>query len=197
MRATSSSSAISRLSRSASALTVASISFFCSSLSLSQRFSSACTKPFTPVSGERISWATVATRSERSRSSRARPRPERSVTATRSTGSLVVGRWIRAVTSTSCPLGSVQACSGTPVRVESPRYGALWRAPGVAVLVLEQQHRLERGADVAAAEHRAGGAVQLDDDAVAVGDHHPVGQCVEDPQFTHARNLSRGSPRAR
>ena len=68
--------------------------------------------------------------------------------------------------------------------------------PGVAVLVLEQQHRLQRGADVAAAEHRAGGAVQLDDDAAAVGDHHAVGQCVEDPQFAHARNVSRCDPGA-
>ena len=81
MRATSSSSAISRLSRSESAWTVVSISFFCSSLSLSHRLSIACTKPLTPVSGERSSWATVATRSERSRSSRARPRPLRRLTA--------------------------------------------------------------------------------------------------------------------
>ena len=51
IRATSSSSAISRLSRSESEWTVVSISFFWSSLSLSQRFSSAWTKPLTP--GER------------------------------------------------------------------------------------------------------------------------------------------------
>ena len=72
-------------SRSASALTVSSISFFWSSLSLSHLDSSVATKPLTPVSGERSSWATVATRSERSRSSRSRaagraqrrPRPGR------------------------------------------------------------------------------------------------------------------------
>ena len=51
IRATSSSSAISRLSRSLSAETVSSISFFWSSLSRSQRLSSAWTKPLTPVSG--------------------------------------------------------------------------------------------------------------------------------------------------
>ena len=73
---------ISRLSRSASAWTVVSISSFCSSLSRVQRLSIAWTKPFTPVSGDRSSWATAATRSDRSRSSRARPRPERTETAT-------------------------------------------------------------------------------------------------------------------
>ena len=61
---------ISRLSRSASAWTVVSISSFCSSLSWSQRLSMAWTKPFTPVSGDRSSWATAATRSDRSRSRR-------------------------------------------------------------------------------------------------------------------------------
>ena len=86
MRATSSSSAISRVSRSASALTVSSIIFFWSSLSLSHLDSSVATKPLTPVSGERSSWATVATRSERSRSSRSRARAERSDTATCRTG---------------------------------------------------------------------------------------------------------------
>ena len=109
-----------RLSRSESEWTVVSISFFCSSLSLSHRFSIACTKPLTPVSGERSSWATVATRSERSRSRRARPRPERMLIATRSTGRSVAGRWMRAATSTSLPSGRVQDCSGTPVRVVSP-----------------------------------------------------------------------------
>jgi hypothetical protein len=118
IRATSSSSAISRLNRSASEWTVVSISFFWSSLSLSQRLISAWTKPLTPVSGERSSWATVATRSDRSRSSRARPRPERSVTAI-----WVISRpsrWMRAATSTSLPSGRSQDCSGTPVRVCSP-----------------------------------------------------------------------------
>ena len=125
IRATSSSSAISRASRSLSAETVSSISFFWSSLSLSHRFSSAVTKPFTPVSGERSSWATVATRSERSRSSRARPRPDRSVIATRSTGCASEGRCSLAETSTSVPSGSSQVCSGTAVRVARPSYGEL------------------------------------------------------------------------
>ncbi len=125
MRATSSSSAINRLSRSESELTVVSISFFWSSLSLSHRLSRACTKPFTPVSGERSSWATVATRSERSRSRRARPRPERRVIATRSTGSLRAVRWMRAETRTSLPSGSSHGCSGTAVRVASPWKGEL------------------------------------------------------------------------
>ncbi len=140
MRATSSSSAISRLSRSASALTVCSISFFWSSLSLSQRLRSACTKPLTPVSGERSSWATVATRSERSRSSRARPRPDRSVTARPVTGPPGPARSTRAATSTSVPSGSSHDCSGMPVRVEQADVRGVAGAPVLAVLVLEPQH---------------------------------------------------------
>ena len=49
MRATSSSSVISRESRSESEYTVVSISFFCSSLSRSHLLSRVPTKPFTPV----------------------------------------------------------------------------------------------------------------------------------------------------
>ena len=125
-RATSSSSVISRLSRSASAWTVVSMSSFCSSLSRVQRLSIACTKPLTPVSGERSSWATAATRSERSRSRRARPRPERTDTATPIAGPSGASRWIRAVTRHSLPSGSTHDCSGTPVRVRGPSYGALY-----------------------------------------------------------------------
>ena len=62
----------------------------------------------------------MATRSERSRSSRSRPRPERMVTATSETGWSSAGRWILAATSTSSPFGSSQDCSGTAVRVGSP-----------------------------------------------------------------------------
>ena len=115
-----------RASRSASALTVVSISLRCSSLSLSQRLSSAWTKPLTPVSGERSSWATVATRSERSRSSRARPRPLRmpdgDADDRRRAGR---SRTRRAVVSTSSPTALSQDCSGTPVRVEMLSKGRL------------------------------------------------------------------------
>ena len=120
IRATSSSSAISRVSRSASTLTVSSIIFFWSSLSLSHLDSSVATKPLTPVSGERSSWATVATRSERSRSSRSRARAERIDTATRDTGCLGLSRRMRAVMSTSVPSERYQACSVRWVRVDSP-----------------------------------------------------------------------------
>ena len=125
-RATSSSSVISRLSRSASAWTVVSISSFCSSLRRVQRLSIAWTKPFTPVSGDRSSWATAATRSDRSRSRRARPRPERTETATAVGGPSGSSRRIRAVTRHSLPSGSTHDCSGTPVRVLGPWNGALY-----------------------------------------------------------------------
>ena len=125
-RATSRSSVISRLSRSASAWTVVSISSFCSSLRRVQRLSIAWTKPFTPVSGDRSSWATAATRSDRSRSRRARPRPERTETATPVGGPSGSSRMIRAVTRHSLPSGSTHDCSGTPVRVLGPSNGALY-----------------------------------------------------------------------
>ena len=124
-RATSSSSVISRLSRSASAWTVVSMSSFCSSLSRVQRLSIAWTKPLTPVSGDRSSWATAATRSDRSRSRRARPRPERTDMATPVGGPSGRSRRIRAVTRHSLPSGSTQDCSGTPVRVRGPSNGKL------------------------------------------------------------------------
>ncbi len=122
-RATSRSSVISRPSRSASLLTVASISFFCSSLNDSQRLISVVTNPRTPVSGERSSCATVATRSERSRSSRSRPRAERSTTPTRLTGPPRPARTSRPVTSTSSPFGRIHDCSVNETRLASPSYG--------------------------------------------------------------------------
>ena len=120
MRATSRSSAISRVSRSASAFTVSSIIFFWSSLSLSHLDSRVATKPFTPVSGDRSSWATVATRSERSRSRRSRARAERTDTATCRTGAPGASRTIRAVTSSSVPSERYHACSVSWLRVERP-----------------------------------------------------------------------------
>ena len=55
----SSSSVISRVTRSASASTVSSISRFWSSVNRSHLASSVAVKPLTLVSGERSSWATV------------------------------------------------------------------------------------------------------------------------------------------
>ena len=60
IREMSSSSAISRVTRSASASTVSSISRFWSSVNRSHLASSVAVKPLTEVSGERSSWATVA-----------------------------------------------------------------------------------------------------------------------------------------
>ena len=80
IRDTSSSSVISRVTRSASALTVSSITRFWSSVNRVHLASSVAVKPLTLVSGERSSWATVETRSARLRSSRARCCAPRSVT---------------------------------------------------------------------------------------------------------------------
>ena len=128
---------ISRDSRSASVPTVVSISFFCSSLSRSHLLSSVVTNPFTPVSGERNSWATVATRSERSRSSRSRPRADRSTSATWSTRCRCRPVQPRASTSTSVPSGSSQDCSGMPVRRREPGVGLVHGAPVAGLLVLQ------------------------------------------------------------
>ena len=71
------------MTRSASALTVASISSFCSSVKRSHFASSVAVNPLTLVSGERNSWATVLTRSARLRSSRSRDSVPRRLTTTR------------------------------------------------------------------------------------------------------------------
>ncbi len=69
---TSSSSVISLVTRSASALTVSSMTRFWSSVNRYHLASSVAVNPLTLVSGERSSCATVETRSARLRSSRAR-----------------------------------------------------------------------------------------------------------------------------
>ena len=63
---------MSRVTRSASALTVSSITRFWSSVNRVHLASSVAVKPFTLVSGDRSSWATVETRSARLRSRRTR-----------------------------------------------------------------------------------------------------------------------------
>ena len=68
---------MSRVTRSASALTVSSMTRFWSSVNLVHLASSVAVKPFTLVSGERSSCATVVTRSAWLRSSRARCWPPR------------------------------------------------------------------------------------------------------------------------
>ena len=178
MRATSRSSAISRASRSASALTVSSISLRWSSLSLSQRLSSAWTKPLTPVSGERSSWATVATRSDRSRSSRARPRPLRSPTAMPTTGPSGSLRTSLAVVSTSSPDALSHDCSGTPRHDRDAVEGPVHGEPGATVLVEQPEHVGQRQVDGAVrvdAEQRGGLGVEDRDDAVPGGAEDPVG----------------------
>ena len=80
---TSSSSVISLVTRSASALTVSSMTRFWSSVNLGHLASSVAVNPFTLVSGERSSWATVETRSARLRSSRIRCSVPRRVIAIR------------------------------------------------------------------------------------------------------------------
>ncbi len=71
------------MTRSASALTAASIARFCGSASRSHLASSVEVKPLTVVSGERISCATVETRSAWSRSARRRARVSRNATTSR------------------------------------------------------------------------------------------------------------------
>ena len=82
----SSSSAISRVTRSASESTVSSISRFWSSVNRSHLLSRVAVKPLTLVSGERSSCATVAISSACARSVRRRASVPRSATTTRRTG---------------------------------------------------------------------------------------------------------------
>ena len=181
-RATSRSSVISRLSRSASAWTVVSISSFCSSLSRVQRLSMAWTKPFTPVSGDRSSWATAATRSDRSRSRRARPRPERTETATPVGGPSGSSRRIRAVTRHSLPSGSTHDCSGTPVRVLRPLERRVVLQPGTSVVAGQREHVDELRPDhlrAVDAEQLLRGPVDQHHGLVAVEDDDAVGQDVD------------------
>ena len=83
---TSSSSVISRVTRSASALTVSSMTRFWSSVNRLHLASSVAVNPLTEVSGERSSCATVETSSARLRSSRARCCAPRRVMTRRRTG---------------------------------------------------------------------------------------------------------------
>ena len=182
MRATSSSSVISRDSRSESACTVVSISFFCSSLSRSHLLSSVETKPLTPVSGERSSWATVATRSDRSRSSRARPRPERITSATLSTGPKRTGRLIRPVTSTSVPSEVSHDCSVRPTRLPRPSYGVLVAYQSQLSLSWSAiTSREVAPGDRGRPRRRRACLVDDGDGAVGVRDDDSVGQSVEQP----------------
>ena len=86
MRPMSSSSVISRVTRSASASTVSSMRRFWASVNRSHLASSVAVNPLTLVSGERSSWATLATSSARLISSRSRARVSRRPTTTRRTG---------------------------------------------------------------------------------------------------------------
>ncbi len=77
---------MSRVTRSASASTVSSISRFWSSVNRSHFASRVAVKPLTEVRGERSSWATVAISSAWLRSVRRRASVPRSWTTTRTTG---------------------------------------------------------------------------------------------------------------
>ena len=178
MRATSRSSAISRASRSASALTVVSISLRWSSLSLSQRLSSACTKPFTPVSGERSSWATVATRSERSRSRRARPRPLRRPTAMPTTGASGLVADQRGGGEHLLAGGVEPRLLGHAADDRDAVEGPVDVEPGAPVLVEQPQHVGQRQPErLLRVDPEQRGALRVEDgdDAVAGGTEDPVG----------------------
>ena len=153
MRETSSSSVISRVTRSASASIVSSISRFCSSVNRSQRRSRVEVKPFTEVSGERSSWATVEMTAAWSASARRRYAVSRSRSTTRfdrpgrgpAAGSV-------AVTSTSRPSWrSMSSFSRWPVRVAARSTGRCTAHHDAPSRVLQ----VDRLADVAADELRA------------------------------------------
>ena len=121
----SSSSVISRVTRSASALTVSSISRFWSSLKRSHLASRVAVKPLTLVSGERSSWATVETSSARLSSSRARCRvPRMRHDAPGGPGRAARRGRSATVTSTSWPPGRSRLRSGWPVTLRRPSYGS-------------------------------------------------------------------------
>ena len=124
IRETSSSSLISRVTRSASALTVASMTFFCSSLNRSHLASSVAVKPFTLVSGERSSCATVETRSARLRSCRSRASGVAQAHDQADDPALVadVARGDQQLAHLACPV-SISRRSGWPVRVDRPVNG--------------------------------------------------------------------------
>ena len=178
MRATSSSSAISRLSRSESALTVWSISFFWSSLSLSQRLSSACTDPLTPGSGERSSWATVATKVgplpvEAGPAPAGADRDRDLVDRTGRAPDARCGRR-RAPRSPSGPATTAPA----PRCAWPARVGPVVAHPGVVVLVPERQHLGHRPAHPASGAPSIRTAIARDHrhPPVRAGEHHAVGQ---------------------
>ena len=126
MRETSSSSVISRVTRSASASMVSIISRFWSSVKRSHRRSSVEEKPFTDVSGDRSSWATVEMTAAFSASARRRYAASRIRMLTRLTGWLRPGRRYFAVTRTSRPLlRSMSSFSRWPVRIRSPPQGSV------------------------------------------------------------------------
>ena len=117
---------MSRVTRSASAFTVSSMIFFCSSVNLSHLASSVAVNPLTLVSGERSSWATVETRSARLRSARSRASVSRKATTSRT--NLPPSRTYRQVASTSrSPAGraSTRRCSGLRVTPGIARSRAL------------------------------------------------------------------------
>ena len=87
IREASSSSVISRVTRSASASIVSSMRRFWSSVNRSQLRSRVEENPLTPVSGERSSWATVVSRAALSASARRRPSASRRPSTTARTGS--------------------------------------------------------------------------------------------------------------
>ena len=182
MRAASSSSVMSRLRRSASASTVSSMNWRCSSENFSHLVSSVEVNPLMPVSGDRSSCATVATRSERSRSRWLRIRALRTLTTTRRTGPAGRSRTRDAVMRYSLPLGDHQACSEIRLRVAMPSYGARGVVPGVAVEVVERHGFAEVHADhlvALGARHHPDPLVDVLDRPVRTGNDDAVREVVE------------------
>ena len=143
----------------------------------------ACTNPLTPVSGERSSWATAATRSDRSRSRRARPRPERTETATPVAGpSGVVAVDPRRDQRPRCRRAAPRTARGRPVRVAQPAERRVVLQPSVRPSLLVSENTSANCAPSTFArvdaEQQLGRPVDQLDGAVAVEDHHAVGRAA-------------------
>lgn len=116
---------MSRVTRSASASTVSSISRFWSSVNLSHLARRVAVKPLTEVSGDLSSWATVAISSAWLRSVRRRASVSRRATTTRWTGPVGRVRTYCAETRTSRPPGNNRFRSGCRLRMARPPYGSV------------------------------------------------------------------------
>ena len=139
---------ISRVTRSASASIVSSISRFWSSVNRSHRRSRVEEKPFTEVSGERSSWATVEMTAAFSASARRRYIASRIEDVDPVDRLVAPGRRYFAVTSTSRPLlRSISSFSRWPVRIRSPPHGLVTSHQDVPSLSCRSTRLADVGAD--------------------------------------------------